>query len=62
MSSASRLDLCGARPKRHAPGGKVNPPKGNFIDIDGVRLHYIERGAMRFAYCTLLVAQMQDPI
>lgn len=23
---------------------RINPPKGNFIDVDGVRLHYIERG------------------
>lgn len=23
---------------------RANPPKGNLIDIDGVRLHYIERG------------------
>ena len=22
-----------------------NPPTGRFIDIDGVRLHYVERGA-----------------
>jgi pimeloyl-ACP methyl ester carboxylesterase len=24
-----------------------NPPTGNFLDIDGVRLHYVERGAGR---------------
>jgi pimeloyl-ACP methyl ester carboxylesterase len=24
-----------------------NPPAGNFLDIDGVRLHYVERGAGR---------------
>jgi hypothetical protein len=22
-----------------------NPPKGQFIEVDGVRLHYVERGA-----------------
>ena len=24
-----------------------NPPQGHFIDIDGVRLHYVERGSGR---------------
>ena len=24
-----------------------NPPQGRFIDIDGVRLHYVERGSGR---------------
>lgn len=24
-----------------------NPPQGRFIDVDGVRLHYVERGSGR---------------
>ncbi len=37
---------------------RANPPTGQFLDVDGVRLHYIERGAGRTARlcCTATAA------
>ena len=34
-----------------------NPPKGRFLEIDGVRLHYVERArASRSSCCTAMAA------
>ena len=33
-----------------------NPPKGRFIEIDGVRLHYVERGTGGHWFCSTATA------
>jgi hypothetical protein len=34
-----------------------NPPEGRFLDIDGVMLHYVERGRVsRSSFCTATAA------
>lgn len=36
---------------------RSNPPEGRFLDIDGVRLHYVERGRVsRSSCCTATAA------
>src|SRR5689334_24394355 len=43
LAAAGALAVAVQRKVRKAQ--RDNPPQGNFIEIEGVRLHYLERGA-----------------